>query len=192
MVDTLPLLIGALLANNFAVAHFFGGCPFFGAGGRIENLKLLGISNVAVLTLSALFVRLIDQFVLSPFDLRYLHFVVAITLIAALVQFADIAIRARYPATHRMCGVNLQLNSIGCGIVGMTLLEAARPTGFFATFFGALGIAAVFTLAIAMFAALRARLDETTVPIAFRGTPIALIMIGLTTLAFVGFQGVRS
>ena len=34
MGDTLPLLIGALLANNFALAHFFGGCPFFGTGGR--------------------------------------------------------------------------------------------------------------------------------------------------------------
>ena len=192
MVDTLPLLIGALLANNFAVAHFFGGCPFFGPGGRIENLKLLGISNVAVLALSALLVRLIDQLVLSRFDLRYLHLVVAITLIAALVQFADIVIRARHPSVQRMFGVNLQLNSIGCGIFGMTLLDAARPTGFFATFFGALGIAAAFTLAIAMFAALRARLDETKVPIAFRGMPIALIVIGLTTLAFTGFQGVGS
>jgi Na+-translocating ferredoxin:NAD+ oxidoreductase subunit A len=192
MIDTLPLLIGALLANNFAVAHFFGGCPFFGAGGRIENLKLLGVSNVVVLTLSALPMRPIDQLVLSPFDLRYLHFVVSIVLVAALVQFADIFIRARHPATHRMFGVNLQLNSIGCGIFGMTLLDAARPAGFFAAFFGALGIAAGFTLLIAMFAALRARLDETEVPIAFRGTPIALIVIGLTALAFMGFQGVGS
>jgi Na+-translocating ferredoxin:NAD+ oxidoreductase subunit A len=192
MVDTLPLLIGTLLANNLALAQFFGGCPFFGADGRIENLKLLGSSNFAVLTLSALVMRLIDQLVLSPFDLRYLHFVMSIVLIAAFVQFADMLVRARHPSTHRTFGVNLQLNTFGCGVFGITLLEAARPAGFVSTFFGALGIAAVFTLVIAMFASLRARLDETKVPTAFRGTPAALILIGLTTLAIMGFQGVGS
>lgn len=192
MIDTLPLLIGALLANNFALAHFFGGCPFFGAGGRMENLKLLGCANVAVLTLSAPIVRLIDELVLRPFDLRYLHFVMSIVLIAALVQLADMLIRARYPSTHRTFGLNLQLNTIGCGVFGITLLEASRPAGFVATFFGALGIAAGFTLVVAAFAAMRTGLDEAKVPAALRGPPIALIVIGLTTLALIGLQGVGS
>jgi electron transport complex protein RnfA len=192
MIDTLPLLIGALLANNFALAHFFGGCPFFGTGGRIENLKLLGSSNVAVLTLTAPIMRLIDQFVLLPFDLGYLHLVMSIVLIAAFTQFADILIRARYPSAHRTSGVSLQLNTIGCGVFGITLLEFIRPAGLISTLFAALGIAAGLTLAVAAFAALRAGLDETKVPAAFRGTPIAFILIGLTTLAFMGFQGVGS
>jgi electron transport complex protein RnfA len=192
MADTFPLLIGAVLANNLVLAQFFGGCPFFDKDGGIENLKLFGFSNVAVLALSALTLRLLDQFLLAPFDLQYLHFVMSIVLIAAFVQFADMSIRARDPATHRTFSLNLQLNATGCGVFGIALLEAGRPAGFVATFFGALCIAVAFTLAIASFAALRARLDQTTVPAALRGTPIMLIVIGLTALALTGLQGVGS
>ena len=127
---------------------------------------------------------------LVPFDLGYLHFVMSIVLIASLVQFNDMLIRARYPSTHQTFGLNLQLNTIGCGVFGIALLETVGPASFVSTLFDAVCVAAGFTLAIAMFAALRARLDETKVPDAFRGTPIALIAIGLTTLAFMGFQGI--
>ena len=91
---------------------------------------------------------------------------------------------------HRTFGINLLLNTFGCGVFGITLLEATRPAGFVSTFFAALGIAAGFTLAVAMFAALRAAPDETKVPAPFPVRPIMLILIGLTTLAFMGLQGI--
>ncbi len=190
MTDTFPLLIGALLANTLVLARLFGGCPYFGPDGGIENLRPLGYSIAAVLAVAAPTIRLIDQFVLSPFDLQYLHLVVSVFLIAGLVQLADIVLRARNPLLHATFGLHLQLSSFGCAMLGVALLETVAPASLFAVFFVALCIAVGLTFVIALFTALNHRLDNEKVPAPLRGTPVALIAAGLTSLAFMGFSGV--
>ena len=46
-----------------------------------------------------------------------------------------------------------------------------------------------FTLALLLMAGIRERLDTCRLPKAMAGTPIALIMAGLMSLAFMGFKG---
>ena len=40
-----------------------------------------------------------------------------------------------------------------------------------------------------LFGAMREQLQQSNLPAAFEGTPIALISAGLMSLAFMGFQG---
>ena len=53
-------------------------------------------------------------------------------------------------------------------------------------FFSAIG----FTMAIVIFAGVRARVALANPPKAFKGIPIALVTAGLIAMAFSGFQGV--
>ncbi|MCK6410206.1 MAG: nickel-dependent hydrogenase large subunit [Thauera sp.] len=46
-----------------------------------------------------------------------------------------------------------------------------------------------FTLALVLFAGIRERLDGADVPLAFKGTAIAMITAGFMSLAFMGFAG---
>jgi len=46
-----------------------------------------------------------------------------------------------------------------------------------------------FLLALLLMSGIRERLDTVRVPNALKGTPIALIMAGLMSLAFMGFKG---
>ena len=47
-----------------------------------------------------------------------------------------------------------------------------------------------FALALTLFASVRVRVDAADVPEPFRGAPIALVTMGLASLAFLGFAGV--
>ena len=43
-----------------------------------------------------------------------------------------------------------------------------------------------------LFGAMREQLNQSDLPAAFKGTPIALLSAGLMSLAFMGFQGLGS
>ncbi len=192
MVDAFPLLIGAVLANNFVLTQLLGVCPLFGVDGRLDNAWALALATAFVLTLSAVASHLIEQFVLVPLDLEYLRLVAFIVVIAALVQAVEFAIRAIDPLLHQVLGIYLPLMTTNCAVLGVALLASNRHLGLFATVLYGLGAAFGFTLVITMFAALRSRLDETRIPVPFRGAPIQLITAGLMSLAFMGFAGIGS
>ena len=189
MVDALPLLIAAVLANNFVLTQLLGVCPLFGPDDRLDNARTLALATAFVLTLSAVASHLIEQFVLAPLNLEYLRLVAFVVVIAALVQIVEFAIRAIDPLQHRVLGVYLALTTTNCAVLGVWLLV---PNDLFATVLYGLGAALGFTLVITMFAALRARLDETRIPAPLRGAPIQLITAGLMSLAFMGFAGIGS
>ena len=190
MVDAFPLLIGAVLANNFVLTQFLGVCPLFGADGRLDNAWALALATAFVLTLSAAVNHLIEQFVLVPLDLEYLRLVAFMVVIAALVQGVTFAIRAIDPVLHQVLGIYLPLITTNCAVLGVALLASSRHLSLFATILYALGAAFGFTLVITMFAALRERLDEARIPAPFRGAPIQLVTAGLMSLAFMGFKGI--
>ena len=190
MEDAFPLLIGAVLANNFVLTQFLGVCPLFGVGGRLDNAWALALATAFVLTLSAAASHLIERFVLVPFDLEYLRLVAFIVVIAALVQFMTLVIRTIDPVLHQVLGIYLPLITTNCAVLGVALLASNQHLSLFGTLLYSLGAAFGFTLVIVMFAALRERLDETRIPAPFRGAPIHLITAGLMSLAFMGFKGI--
>jgi electron transport complex protein RnfA len=51
------------------------------------------------------------------------------------------------------------------------------------------GAALGFTLALVIMAGIREKLLLADIPVALRGTPIALIVAGLLSIAFLGFSG---
>ena len=189
MVDAFPLLIGAVLANNFVLTQLLGVCPLF-AGNRLDNAWALALATAFVLTLSAAASHLIEHFVLAPLDLEYLRLVAFIVIIAALVQAVAYTIRAIDPVLHQGLGIYLPLVTTNCAVLGVALLASNRHLSLFATIAYALGAAFGFTLVITMFAALRERLDEARIPAPFRGAPIQLMTAGLMSLAFMGFKGI--
>jgi electron transport complex protein RnfA len=192
MADTFPLLIGAAFTNNFIVSRTCASCPFFGAGGRVENAVVMAGAVTTVLTVSAFAYWLIDRFLLAPFDVRYLSTVVCVAVIVALAHYADVGVRARHPQAHRAFGRCLPLITMNCALTGSALLASLNAPGVFASVGYALAAAVGFTLLVVAFCALQVRVDAALVPAPFRGAPAALVGAGLMSLAFMGFRGLGS
>ena len=190
MGDIALLALGAIVVNNFVLTQFLGLCPFVGASRHTGDAISMGLATAFVLTVGAGAGHLVHHHVLVPLGLEYLRIVVFMVIIAALVQFTEIAIRHASPLLHQVLGIYLPLITTNCAVLAVVLLALDDGLSFLETLVFAVGAAAGFALVMALFAALRERLIEERIPLAFRGAPIVLITAGILSLAFMGFGGI--
>ncbi len=189
MTDLLLLAIGASLVNNFVLTSFLGLCPFVGVSGRFEAAAGMALATLFVMTLASALGYAAFHWLLEPLGLGYLRTLVFILLIAAVVQFTELVVRATSPLLHQLLGVFLPLITTNCAVLGVALLNLDRHHSLLESLVYGASAAAGFGLALVLFAALRERVDGGDAPAAFRGAPLALLTAGLMALAFMGFGG---
>jgi len=123
-------------------------------------------------------------------DLRYLQTIAFILVIAALVQFIEMVIQKLSPGLYRSLGIYLPLITTNCAVLGVSLLNIKEKYNFVESLTNGLASGIGFTLALVLMAGLREKLDLANVPKALKGAPIAFIMAGCMSLAFLGFSGI--
>ena len=189
-VQIISILLSALLTENFVMVKFYGICPFLGVSKKVDTALGMGMAVTFVMALASAITWIANKFLLIPFNLDYLQTILFILVIAGLVQFVEMFVKKSMPSLYNALGIYLPLITTNCAVLGVTLLNVQNyPDSFlFALLYGifaALG----FTLAIVLMAGIRETLEETAIPKAFRGFPIALITAGLMSIAFMGFSG---
>ena len=185
--EALLVLFTAIFVNNFVVVQFLGLCPFLGASQRLSSAAGLASATLFVLTLSAGAAYLLEQYVLQPFGLTGLRILTFILIIAALVQFMEIVIRATQPVLHQFLGVYIPLITTNC----MVLINARTSQSFFEALLLGLGAGLGFGLLLLMFAALREHQSVLNVPKPFQGAAINMITAGLIALGFSGLTAMQ-
>jgi len=121
--------------------------------------------------------------------LAYLRIITFILVIAAVVQFTEIAIRRMSPVLYQTLGVYLPLITTNCAVLGVALLNISEKHNFMQSLFYGFGSAVGFTLVMVVFAGIRERLEMNDVPAPFAGAAIGFITAGLLSMAFMGFSG---
>ena len=109
MTELLLLALGASLVNNFVLSNFLGLCPFIGVSRRFEAAAGMALATLFVLTLVSGLSFALWQWVLVPLGLEYLRTLAFILLIAGVVQFTEIMVRATSPLLHQLLGIFLPL-----------------------------------------------------------------------------------
>ena len=189
MTDVVLILVGTVLVNNFVLVRFLGLCPFMGVSKNIEAAFGMSVATAFVLTLSAGVSYLLHAYVLLPLELEYLQTISFILVIAASVQLTEILVKRISPLLEQVLGIYIPLIATNCAVLGVALLNVQESKGFAHSLFFGFGAAAGFALVLVLFSAIRERLEAADVPIAFRGSAIALMTAGLMSLAFMGFSG---
>ncbi len=192
MGDYLMIILGTALVNNVVLVKFLGLCPFMGVSNKLDSALGMGLATTFVLTLAAVAGWLLEYFVLGPLDLGYLRILTFILVIAAVVQFTEMAVRRMSPALYQVLGIFLPLITTNCAVLGVALLNVQEEHSFLQSVVYGFGSAMGFTLVMVIFAGMRERLALLQVPRAFAGTPIAFVAAGLLSLAFMGFAGLTS
>ncbi len=189
MFEILLIILSAVLLENYIFVKFLGCCPFFGLSDKPSNAIGMGCAVTFVMTVSTAITWGIYNLVLVPLSLEYLKTIAFILIIAALVQLIEMFLRKFVKALYSSLGIYLPLITTNCAILGCALLCVNNGYGFGKSvlygFFSALG----FTLAIVVFAGVRAKVEYADIPKCFKGIPIALVTAGLVAMAFSGFQG---
>ena len=189
MTSYIFVVIGAVLVNNVVLVRILGLCPFMGVSKKLETAIGMGAATTFVLTVGAGTSYLIDHYLLQPFALGYLRTLAFIVVIAAIVQLTELIIQKTSPLLHQVLGIYLPLITTNCAVLGVPLLNVGMKHDLLESLLFGFGSSLGFTLALVLFAGIRERLDGADVPIAFRGTAIAMITAGFMSLAFMGFAG---
>ena len=101
-------------------------------------------------------------------------------------------VRKASPTLYQVLGIFLPLITTNCAVLGVALLNVQQENDLLESLVYGFGSALGFTLVLVMFAGLRERLALASVPAAFSGTPIAFLVAGLLSLAFMGFAGLTT
>ena len=189
-VQIISILLSALLTENFVMVKFYGICPFLGVSKKVDTALGMGMAVTFVMALASAITWIANKFLLIPFGLEYLQTILFILVIAGLVQFVEMFVKKSMPSLYNALGIYLPLITTNCAVLGVTLLNVQNyPDSFLFSLLYGIFAALGFTLAIVLMAGIRETLDETAIPKAFRGFPIALITAGLMSIAFMGFSG---
>ncbi len=213
MTNILIIAIGAILINNFILSRFLGLCPFIGVSKKTETAVGMGMAVVFVMTLASAATWLIWTYFLSPgpgnlfwivahacgsnipaesFDLRYLETIAFILVIASLVQFVEIVLKKISPSLYDALGIFLPLITTNCAILGVAELNTmSLEYNFLESVVFGISAGVGFTLALIMMSGIRERLELAPIPRLMKGLPIAFIVSGLMSMAFLGFSGLK-
>ena len=183
------ILVGAVLVNNFVLSRFLGCCPFLGVSKKTETALGMSGAVIFVMTIAAVVTWCLDHWLLQPNGLGYIHTLAFILVIAALVQFIDIAMKRFLPSLHAALGIFLPLITTNCAVLGVAEINCKQGTGFFEAVFFSFSAALGFGLALLVFSGIREKLAHADPPRCFRGIAVALVTGGLLSLAFMGFSG---
>lgn len=186
----LVIAISAMLTENFIFSRFMGICPFLGVSKKTSTAVGMGMAVTFVMTLAGVTTWLIYHYVLVKFDMVYMETIIFIFVIAALVQFVEMALQKFSPALYTALGIYLPLITTNCAVLGAVLLAIDTynytliETVVF-NMFAAIG----FTLAIILLSGVRERLETAKIPAFMQGLPVVMISAALISMAFLGFQG---
>jgi len=183
------ILIGAVLVNNFVLNRFLGCCPFLGVSKKMDTALGMSGAVIFVMTVAAAVTWMLDHWLLTPHGLGYIHTLAFILVIAALVQFIDIAMKRFLPPLHAALGIFLPLITTNCAVLGVAEINCKQGTGLFESTFFSFAAAVGFGFALVLFSGIREKLAHANPPRCFRGIALALVTGGLLSLAFMGFSG---
>lgn len=190
LTGLLSILLSGILTNNFIFSRFMGICPFLGVSKKTSTAVGMGMAVTFVMTLAGTVTYLVYRYLLVPFELEYMKTIIFIFIIAALVQFVEMALQKLLPSLYTALGIYLPLITTNCAVLGAVLLvtdtykyETLIEAVVF-NFSAALG----FTLAIVLLAGVRERLETAPIPKFLQGFPIVLISAALISMAFVGLS----
>ncbi|HQQ68392.1 MAG TPA: Rnf-Nqr domain containing protein [Candidatus Cloacimonadota bacterium] len=189
-ISAFVLFWAAIFTSNILLTNFLGMCSYLSVSKEIESSVGLGIAVFFVLTVTAGLNWLVYNYILIPFNIVYLQYIVFIIVIAAFVQFLELLIERYAPALYYSLGIFLPLITVNCAIFGVSLFMVIRNYNFLQSIAFGAGSGIGWLLAIMMLAGIRRKLKEKMVPQGLQGAGISLIITGIMAMGFVGFSGI--
>jgi Na+-transporting NADH:ubiquinone oxidoreductase subunit E len=201
MSELLNLFVRAAFVENLALSFFLGMCMFLGVSRRVETALGLGVAVLVVQAITVPLNNLINTYLLKEgalawaglpeVDLSFLALITFIGVIAAMVQIVEMVLDRYFPALYHGLGIFLPLVTVNCAILGGSLFMVERNYSFGESVAYGVGTGFGWALAICALAGIREKLKYSDIPDGLQGTGIAFVVVGLMSLGFMAFSGIR-
>jgi len=185
MTRLLLIIVFNALVSNVLLVRFLGICSFLGVSKQIKASASLGGAVIFVMAIASAVANLLYDNVLVPLHIEFMHTIVFILVIAALVQIVEMFLKKKSPGLYKALGIYLPLITTNCAVLGIA--NSNIGSGFIDSVLTGIGTAVGYTIAIVLLAGIRSRINEGDLPRPVRGAPIVLLAAALMAIAFNGF-----
>jgi Na+-transporting NADH:ubiquinone oxidoreductase subunit E len=192
MANLLEIFTASVLNQNIALTFILGMCPLIAISTNIKNAKGMGLAVIFVVTLTSI-INYPIYLLLVYTGATQISLLVFIITIAATVQFLEIFLERFIPRLYNSFGIYLPLITVNCVVLAVSLFFVNREYSFLQTVSFSFGSSVGWLVAIVLLAAIRERIaKQSDVPRGLAGKGIAFIILGILSLAFIGFTGLAS
>ncbi len=187
ILNMLTVFVSVALVGNYVFSQTLGICPFLGVSGKPSTALGMGLAVTFVITISNAVTFCVFNYLLKGYE--YLQTIAFILIIACLVQLIEMMLKKMLPALYQSLGIYLPLITTNCAVLGAANNaignDLCNGNFILSTTYG-FSAAVGFTIAIVIFAGVRAGIDEEEIPKCFRGVPITLVAAGIVAMIFNG------
>ena len=177
------IVLGAMLANNYALEKFLGAAPLLGWSTQEKKITALGSSVTIAMFFTAILAALVQEFVLDVHSLGYLQTLVYAAIVLIVVYAMELVAKIG----GKSLGIYFPIIALNSAVLGAAVNNAADGLSLGVSILTAWGAGMGFWLALAAFAAVRAKIRERYVPKAWRGLPIYLLTAAILSMALLAF-----
>ena len=177
------IVLGAMLANNYALEKFLGAAPLLGWSTQEKKVTALGSSVTIAMFFTAILAALVQEFVLDVHSLGYLQTLVYAAIVLIVVYAMELVAKIG----GKSLGIYFPIIALNSAVLGVAVNNAADGLSLGVSILTAWGAGMGFWLALAAFAAVRAKIRERYVPKAWRGLPIYLLTAAILSMALLAF-----
>jgi Na+-transporting NADH:ubiquinone oxidoreductase subunit E len=183
------LFLDSILSSNIALTFILGMCPLIAISTSVKNARGMGIAVVIVVTITAVINYPIYQ-LLKATNTTQIMLLAFIITIAATVQILEILMEKFLPQLYSAFGIYLPLITVNCVVLAISQFFVNRDYNFIQTTTFAFGSGMGWLLAIVLVASIREKLAiYGDLPKGLRGKAIVFLILGVLSLAFIGFRG---
>ena len=183
------IFFASIFTGNILLTNYLGMCSFLSVSKELKTSLGLGAAVIFVMATTTPLNWLVYEYLLIPFGLEYLRFIVFIIVIAAFVQLTEMTIERYSEPLYQSLGIFLPLITVNCAILGVSLFMVIREYTFLTSFLFGLGSGIGWFIAIIAMAGIRQTMKNASVPPALEGPAITLVIAGFMAMAFMGFSG---
>ena len=197
----LSLFVTSIFMENPRTRLLLGHVHVPGGVEKIETAIGLGAAVIVVQVITVPTNNLLYQYLLKDgamgwaglgdADLSFLGLICYIGVIAAMVQILEMTLDRYFPALYHALGIFLPLITVNCAILGGTLFMVERNYTFSQSVVYGFGSGIGWALAITALAGIREKLKYSDVPDGLQGLGITFITVGLMSLGFMAFSGIK-
>ena len=175
MKESVLLVLGFVLINNYALSSFLGLTPMLGFARRGEKILVLGLSVTGVTLLSSLILWLLRG--LIPGYWRILAAAAVVLILFYLLQLL----------LGKRLGVWFPVIALNSAVLGLSL-NVLEAESLLTVLLSALGVGLGFLFGLFLLTGVQERIQDDQVPKAFRGFPIQILAAAFVALALTAFQ----
>lgn len=190
-MESILIVIGALLFDNFLLTKLFGVESFFTASEKPSVAAIYGGIVTGVTVVSGTIILAIYRFIYEPLKITYMTTFTSVIIITAVICAVQLISSKISKSAHAHVEAALPMVAGNCVVIGAVLLCIDHGLSFGMSVLYLLCAGVGFTVAMLIFSAVQKRIEVSTVPGNFRGIPVLLLSCALAAMAFSGFFGIR-